>query len=167
MCLETEAVVHSDIIEVIGNRGVSIVDMSDANFSSSKSGAVIQGIRLSYLENGDKFEMGSMITTPYQEKLNGFELVPHVIASENPVVDRFVASQDVFARGEIVRLMIEAIEAKSGQAQGYALHHDSRDGFHFRFYTGPDSMGWWATGDDGDRYTLSNIYLDIEPLSQN
>ena len=165
--LDTAAVVHSNIIEVIGNRGVTIVDMSDADFSKSKSGVIIQGIRLSYLENGDRFEMESMITTPYQEKLNGFELVPHVIASENPVVDRFVASQEVFARGEIVRLMIEALEAKSGQSQGYALHHDSRDGFHFRFYTGPDSMGWWATGDDGDRYTLANIYLDIEPLNQN
>ena len=164
--LDTAAVVHSNVVEVIGNRGVAIVDMSDADFSKSRSGVNIRGVRLSYLENGDRFEVDSMTTIPYQDKLNGFELVPSVIASENPVADLFVSSQEIFARGEIVRLMIEALEAKSGQSQGYALHHDSREGFHFRFYTGPDSMGWWATDDSGDHYTLANIYLDIEPLSR-
>ncbi len=165
--LDTAAVVHSNVVEVIGNRGVAIVDLSDADFSKTKSGVIIRGVRLSYLENGDRFEVDSMTTIPYQDKLNGFELVPNAIASENPVADRFVSSQEIFARGEIVRLMTEALQEKSGQSQGYALHHDSRDGFQFRFYTGPDSIGWWATDDSGDHYTLANIYLDIEPLSQN
>ncbi len=165
--LDTAAVVHSDVVEVIGNRGVTVIDLSGADFGQTKDGVIIRGVRISYLENGDRFEMQNMAAIPYQEKLNGFELVPHVIASENPSTDRFISSQEIFARGEIVRLMVEALEAKSGQSQAYALHHDSRDGFHFRFYTGSDSRGWWATDDRGDHYTLENIYLDIEPLSQD
>ncbi|MDE0308525.1 MAG: hypothetical protein OXI60_01655 [Acidiferrobacterales bacterium] len=165
--LDTAAVLHSDIVEVLGNRGVMIVDLSDAEFSDARHGVTIRRVQLSYLENGDRFEMQDMNTIPYQEKLNGFEMLPHVNASESVVDDRFVSSQEVFTRGEIVRLMVESLEAKTGQSLGYALHHDSRDGFQFRFYTGPDSKGWWPTDDSGDHYTLSKIYLDIEPLSQD
>ena len=163
--LDTAAVLHSNVVEVLGNRGITIVDISDASFDMSRKGAIIQGVRLSYLENGDRFEIENMKTVPYQKKMSGFTLIPQVVASENTEVDNFVSSQEMFTPGELVRLMVEALETETGQSQGYALHHGSRDGFRFRFYTGPDSTGWLSTGDDEDRYTLANIYLDIEPLN--
>ena len=162
--LDTAAVFHNNVIEVLGNRGVAVVDISDAEIKRSRKGVRIQGVRLSYLENGDRFEIGQMNLVPYQTKENGFQLEPVIDASANPIDDSFVSSKEMFTPGELLRLMVEALEAKSGQSRGYALHHDSRDGFSFRFYTGPDSTGWLATDDSGERYTIANIYLDIEPL---
>ncbi len=163
--LDTVAVLHSNVIEVLGNRGVIVSDISDATFSLAAKGVSVRQVRLSYLENGDRLDAGTMAILPYQKGLTGFEIVPQVIASEGSQVDHFVSSQEMFLPGELVRLMHESLEAETGQSQGYALHHGKRDGFRFRFYTGPDSRGWLATSEDGeDKLTLANIYLDIEPL---
>ena len=160
--LDTVAVLHGDWIEVLGNRGVVVIDISSASFKKTRNGVEMLGIRLNYMENGDRFntETGEMF--PYEKKLQAFELVPQGNASDQ--VDTFVSSQDLFQPREFQRLMYEAIESKTGQSQGYALHHGSRAGFRFRFYTDDRSRGWLTTSDGPDEFSLYNIILDIIPL---
>ncbi len=163
--LDTAAVVHQQSIEVLGNRGVLIIDLSKASFSRIKGGVIINNVILSYLENGDRVNMETMQVKPYSKKVNGFELTRQANTSIQSENDAFVSSQDVFRSGELVRLMAEALESDDGETLGYALHHGRRNGFIFRFYTDSDSRGWLATGStDEDRYTLVNIRLDIRPI---
>ncbi len=162
--LDTAAVIHQNTIEVLGNRGVVIIDISEAKFDVGRKGVEIKRARLSYLENGDRFQMDTMEATPYAKKLNDFQLSPHTDASASDTRDYFVSSQEIFRSGEFLRLMYEALESESGESIGYALYHKSKKGFSFRFYTGPDSFGWLTTSDGEDRFSLINIYLDIEPL---
>ena len=166
--LDTAAVVFQNTVEVLGNRGVLIIDLSEASYDQSESGAVIQQVKLSYLENGDRFDLDALEATPYARKASGFELEPQLDAKNNPVSDSFVSTRDMFRPGELIRLMAETFDTRTGQSQGYALHHSERSsGFNFRLYTGPDSRGWLATGSGEDRYTLVNIYLDINPILSN
>ena len=162
--LDTAAVVYNNTVEVLGNRGVVTVDLSNATFDVSRDGAMIRGVKLNYLENGDRIDMTTMITTPYSKKSNDFEIVPKFNASSSSVKDTFVSSQEMFRSGEFVRLMFKALDSKTGQSLGYALHHGDRMGFQFRFYTGPDSRGWLMTETGEDTFSLINVYLDIEPL---
>ena len=162
--LDTAAVIHQDTIEVLGNRGVVIVDLSEAEFDVGRKGMNVRRARLSYLENGDRFQMDAMEATPFEKKLNEFQLTPHKDASAGDARDTFVSSQAMFESGEFLRLMYEALESESGESSGYALYPDSRKGFRFRFYTGADSRGWLTTSSGEDRFSLLNIYLDIEPL---
>ena len=164
--LDTAAVVHNGIVEVLGNRGVALIDVSNASFSKKKSGMEIKGVRLSYLENGDRVQMDTLALIPYNKKANDFELLPKTNASENFSVDTFISSQNVLVPGEFVRLMYDALDAESGQSTGFApLEGSSRKGFLFRFYTGADSRGWLSTATGEDRFTLQNIYLDISPTT--
>ena len=93
--LDTAAVIHGSTVEVLGNRGIVVIDLSDASFDRRKSGVVVQGVRLTYLENGDRIQMDTMQTTPYHKKANDFELLPKINARTNPVQDAFIASQNV------------------------------------------------------------------------
>ena len=154
--------VHGNSVEVLGNRGVVIIDLSEASFEDSRRGLKIENVRLSYLESGDRTEIGSKQVTPHSSKKNGFEITPNWEASPDAKV---ISSKEVFRPGELVRLMYEAIDSKDGQAIGYALHNDDDDeGFEFRFFTRKDSRGWLSVEDDQERVTLENVYLDVNPL---
>ncbi len=160
--LDTAAVVHGNTVEVIGNRGVMTINLAEASFSQTKAGLQIKNVRLSYLENGDRIDMESGSVTPFSDKASGFKLdAPPEVSAEKPIP----SSREMLSSGEFVRLMTEAIESKSGQALGYALHHDNNEeGFEFRFFTRANSRGWLSVEGDQEGVTLENIYLDIKPL---
>ncbi len=160
--LDTAALVHGESVEVLGNRGIVIVDLSESTFKDSWFEPTITNVRLSYLENGDRIQMDSGTIVPHSSKKNGFELTPNAAVSDG---EKFIASTEVFKSGELVRLMHGALDSKSGQTWGYALHEDDDDeGFEFRFHTGPDSRGWVSVDGEQERVTLENIYLDINPI---
>ncbi len=160
--LDTAAVIHGTTVEVLGNRGVVTIDLTQASFKQTRRGMKVSNVKLNYLENGDRIEMDSGTVVPYSEKINGFEISA---PGESAQGISLPASQELMRPGEMVRLMYEALDSKNGQALGYALHHDNDDeGFEFRFFTRADSKGWLSVADDQERFTLTNIYLDINPL---
>ena len=165
--LDTAVVVQQDRVDVLGNRGVLITDLSEASFALEKGGIAIDGVKLNYLENGDRIEMATMQVTPYKSKEEGFELLPQFDASGQLDGVAFISSQDVFHSGEFVRLIVNALESEHGVEQGYALHHGQRNGFVFKFYTDNKSRGWIASSSGEDRYTLVNINLNIRPIRHN
>ena len=160
--LDTAAVIHGMTVEVLGNRGVVTIDLAESSFKQTRNGLQISNVRLSYLENGDRIDMESGSVTPFSEKVNGFQLEASSKLSEKRPI---ASSREMLRPGELVRLMSEALESNSGQALGYAFHHDNSDeGFEFRFHTRQDSRGWLSVEGDQEGVTLENIYLDIVPL---
>ncbi len=162
--LDTAAVVHGNTVEVLGNRGVVIIDVSTAVFKKERESVNIRNVKLSYLENGDRYQLNTNQGIPYAQKNNQFQLLPHVDASKNVLSDPFVVTKEMFQPGQFVKLMYEALDSEIGEARGYAVVHDSREGFSFRFYTGADSRGWLTTVSGEDRFTIFNIYLDVNWL---
>ena len=161
---ETSAVIEDGRVEVVGDEGVLLIDLSHSlAASSSEDGFQLAGARLSYLEHGDRFDMSTLEVTPAAAKLGGFELEPGGEASESAAHDPPVAG-DLLAVGELLRLLREAIDGPGPEALGFAFPDgggDARRGFRFRFHSLDDSRGWLSVHSGVDRYTIVNIGLDI------
>ena len=158
---DTAAVIHGDTVEVIGERGVVAIDMTQTTAQTTASGMHLKGIRLSYLESGDRFDIGALKTVPHAHKLGEFDLNPLPPA---PDAAFSAVSREILLPGELKSIMLAAVEGETGQAAGYAYFPGSQSGYRFRFYAGQDTKGWLSayTGDLGQ--TLAHVYLDIEPV---
>ena len=67
----TAAIIRGDEIEVIGDRGCMVVDLTEARSDPTLGAFNVQGARLSYLEHGDRYHMRARSTTPSAPKLRG------------------------------------------------------------------------------------------------
>jgi cyanophycinase len=160
----TAAIINDKQLEVLGDGGVMLVDLSQATASTDDSGFSLKGARLSYLDQGDRLDMTSLEVTAHSYKLDEFEVMP-AVSADHARGKKFVIN-DVFSRGSLLRLIITALEGEWERVEGIAFNAESGqqgDGFVFRFYTKADSIGWLSTMLGGERWTVLNIYLDILP----
>ncbi len=159
---ETAAVVYGSRMEVVGNRGIVVVDLSDAIVDSNRQGFRLTGARLSYLENGDIVNLDTLKMTPYSPKTEGFELIPDSVAIEKK--DPLRVTENIFGPGNLVRLMIGSLEQNTRETVGTAFDKDRISGFKFRFYTDESSRGWLTAQTGEERYSILGILLDVEPV---
>ena len=161
---ETSAVIEDGRVEVVGDGGVLLIDLSHSLAAPNPAnGFQLTGARLSYLEHGDRFDMSTLEVTPAAAKLDGFELESGNEASQSTEHDR-PAAGDLLAVGELLRLLREAIDGPGPEALGFAFpdgEGDERRGFRFRFHSLDDTRGWLSVHSGADRYTIVNIGLDI------
>ena len=158
---DTAAAIVDGRVDVIGEKGAVIIDHTDATMERSRKGVSIHGIRLSYLEHGDSFQMDSRKVMPSDEKLEEFEI--EVTQPTEQSSESAARSNNVFAPGEFVGLMIEAVDSEAGEAFGFVNSKAAPLGFDFRFYVDEQTKGWQSTLGDKESYTLINVRLDIEP----
>ena len=159
---DTAAVVYGSRMEVVGNRGIIVVDLSDAVVDLNRQGFRLTGARLSYLENGDRVNLDTLKMTPYSPKIEGFELVPDSTTIEKK--DSLKVTENIFAPGNLVKLMIGALEQNTQETVGMAFDKDKISGFKFRFYTDENSRGWLTAQTGEERYSILGILLDVEPV---
>ena len=69
----TAAIIHRDEVEVVGRRGVLLVDLSVARGSDAGDAFALAGARLSYLERGDRVNLRTLEPTPSPAKLAAIE----------------------------------------------------------------------------------------------
>ena len=166
---ETSAVIEDGRVEVVGDGGVLLIDLSHSLAAPNPAnGFQLTGARLSYLEHGDRFDMSTLEVTPAAAKLDGFELESGNEASQSTEHDR-PAAGDLLAVGELLRLLREAIDGPGPEALGFAFpdgEGDERRGFRFRFHSLDDTRGWLSVHSGADRYTIVNIGLDISVAGQ-
>ena len=166
---DTSAVIEGSELEVVGDEGVLLVDLSASRAGSgSPDGFRLAGARLSYLEHGDRLDMSALEVTPTAEKLEGFEIEfggeSDQAAEQDPPV-----AVDFFARGQLLRLMREAVDGARGEAFGYAFPEGAGAedrGFRFRFHSMPGTMGWLSVESGMERYTIVNVGLEISPVGR-
>ena len=161
---ETSAVIEDGRVEVVGDEGVLLIDLSRSlAASSSTNGFQLTGARLSYLEHGDRFDLSTLEVAPAAAKLDGFELESGGEASDSAAHDR-PAAGDLLAVGELLRLLREAIDGPGPEALGFAFPNGeggAQRGFRFRFHSLDDTRGWLSVHSGADRYTIVNVGLDI------
>ena len=134
--------------------------------SGSAQGFRLSGVRLSYLEHGDRLDMGTLLVEPAAAKRDGFEIDPDAEERQPFVPDR-AASGDLFSKGRLLQLLHEAIDGPRREASGFVFPEgeggDVR-GFRFRFHTRPETRGWLSALSGVERYTILDLGLEITPV---
>jgi cyanophycinase len=166
----TAAIIRGDEIEVIGDRGCLVVDLTEARSDPSLGAFNVQGARVSYLEHGDRYHMRARSTTPSTPKLRG---EVHDAESPNfkPYYTDDVFHLDMLGDSTISGAMSRLIDSVRKEVKGLAFDVLPRTndplaelGFLFRLYKGSDSMGWSTEEFGGEQFTVTNLLLDITPV---
>jgi cyanophycinase len=166
----TAAVIENDQLEVVGDGGVIIIDLTSATADSGSMGFDLKGVRLSYLDDGDRMDLSTLEIMPHSRKLTEFEIDPE--AEGYLGVDEVgTVVADMFVHGRLTELMVTALDGAGKDAVGLTFREGPNKsgndkGFLFRFYTGDDTFGWLSTLSGSERYTARNVYLDIMPITR-
>ncbi|MEN9544229.1 MAG: hypothetical protein RLZZ598_1062 [Pseudomonadota bacterium] len=171
------AIVRGSQIEAIGAKGALLVDLRSATHDASLGAFNLQGVRLTYLDRGDRHDLATGITTPSEAKQREAVIDPNSAAFK-PYFPRAPFYGDILGDNTIVGAMSNLIDNRESEAFGLA--YDGRAlrpgapaqppearatlGFEFRLYRGPDSHGWYTGAFGGDDYTTINLYLDVTPV---
>jgi len=145
-------------VEVIGYKGALVLDLADA---SAREGAFnVSNVRVSYLDNGDRFNIATHEFTPSEEKADG-KLDP-----SRPYYREPLFAADILGNTTVVDLMSKLIDSDQPEAIGLTLGSPNGVqpdlGFEFRFTRVSDSVGYESASLDS--YSIYNLRLDIRPI---
>lgn len=164
------AILRGSQIEVIGNKGVLLVDLSQASSDPALGAFNLRNARLSYLDRGDRHDLATGITLPSPQKLAGMLIDPNA-ADFRPYFGRMPFVPDILGDTAIVNAMGTLIDNRENEALGLAFAglpatDDPRPdlGFEFRLRRGPQSIGWYTGAFGGEDYTVVNLALDVTPV---
>jgi cyanophycinase len=145
-------------VEVVGYKGALVVDLSAAN--ARKGDFNVSNVRLSYLDNGDRFNIARHSFTPAPDKADG-RLDP-----ARPYYREPLFSADILGNSTVVDLMGKLIDSDQPEAIGLTL--DSANavqpdlGFEFKFSRTGESVGYMSATTEA--YSVYNVRLDIRPI---
>ncbi|MCV2363900.1 cyanophycinase [Paucibacter sp. DJ1R-11] len=175
------AVIKGESLEVIGARGVLLVDLSEASRDARLPAFNIRGVRLSFLDRGDRHHLGSGETTPSAAKRAGHKIDPRA-PNFKPFFTQQPFLMDMLGDNTIANAMAQLIDspfpdllglafagprsvpASASAASATGSEPDSELGFEFRLYKGPDSLAWFTGTMGGEDYTVLNLRLDVLPV---
>jgi cyanophycinase len=145
-------------VEVIGYKGALVLDLAAA---SAREGAFnVSNVRVSYLDNGDRFNIVSHEFTPSDDKVDG-KLDP-----SRPYYREPLFSADILGNSTVVDLMSKLIDSDQPEAIGITLGSPNGVqpdlGFEFRFTRASDSVGYASSSTES--YSIYNVRLDIRPI---
>lgn len=167
---DTAAILHGDEVEVIGRRGLLLVDLADARSESEGGAFGLRGARLSYLERGDRANLRSGEVVPAAAKLSQPAIEPE-LPEFRPFHGEAPFVLDILADGALVSAMIRVVDGASRETLGLAF--EPREnlpgplaalGFEFRLYRAAGTRGWYTGAFGSESYTLQNVYLDVTPV---
>lgn len=169
------AIVQGDRIDIVGGRGALLVDLRDARSDASLGMFNVRGARLSYLDNGDRHDLRSGVTSPAARKTAAGGAVPtRASAVGGPMpgrgpVDTF--QPDILGDNRIVQAMTELLNSPAAEVRAMAARlrpgatgDRDRTGFVFRLYRGADTQGWIDADGDAKDVTLTDVRLDVRPV---
>ncbi len=161
---DTSAVMAGGEVEVIGEEGMLLIDLGEGPAARDfPEGFRLEGARLGYLEQGDRLDMWTLEVTPAAAKLDGFEIEHREEDDVAPDGGRPLVV-DLLARGQLPRLLREAVDGPRREAHAFAFPEDADDdtrGFRFRFHSVPGTMGWLSVDSGMERYTIVNLGVEI------
>jgi cyanophycinase len=145
-------------VEVIGYKGALVLDL--ANASAHEGAFNVSNVRVSYLDNGDRFNIATHEFTPSEEKADG-KLDP-----SRPYYREPLFTADILGNTTVVDLMSKLIDSDQPEAIGITLGSPNGVqpdlGFEFRFTRASDSVGYESASTDS--YSIYNVRLDIRPI---
>ncbi len=164
------AIVQGDQVEVIGGKGALLVDLNEVQTDPALGAFNVTGARLTYLDRGDRFDLGTRQIKPSDRKLRGQRLDPNAPGykpdfSNDPFyVDMLGDTTLSNAMGFLIDSSQKEVRGLSFDPKAPAKDPLADQGFSFRLYKGKDSLGWYSDDLGADEYTVANLYLDITPV---
>lgn len=155
----TAMIIHPNReVEVLGYKGALLLDLSSA--TSVPGDFNVSNARLSYLDNGDRFNITTHKFTPSPDKANG------KFDPARPYYKGPLFTADVLGHTTIVDLMTKLLDSDQPDAIGIAFG-SPRDlqadlGFEFRLSRINDSVGFASAV--ADAYSVYNVRLDVRPI---
>ena len=145
-------------VEVIGYRGALLVDLSEA---ATRDGSFnLANGRLSYLDNGDRFNLATKTFMPAPEKAHG------KVDAKKPYWRGPLFSADILGNGTVVDLMAKLIDSDQVDAIGLSLDSPNAErpdlGFEFKLSRVNESVGYQSAFSEA--YSVYNVRLDIRPI---
>nr|WP_295080901.1 cyanophycinase [uncultured Roseateles sp.] len=164
------ALLRGDDVEVLGAKGVLLVDLSQASQDKTLAAFNIRNAQLSFLDRGDRHNLKTGQTTPSAKKLAG-----HVIDPAAKDFKPFFTKQpfylDILGDSTIVNAMGQLLDSPFPEVLGVAFDGRSAStepqpdlGFEFRLYKGEGSRGWFSAAMGGEDYTVLRLRLDVQPV---
>ena len=159
-----------DTFEVLGRGGVTIVDTSRASAAESATGFHAHGVKLNYLERGDRYRPGdwTCMIHPGKSPLKNTE-PPHSPDPSSAMGD--------LSQANAVRRTLTLGLATSPQEQSAGFFFRSRAdlgyGYRFLFQKSAETQGYRGRiegdgeAESEDRYAVLNVTLDIEPVTRS
>jgi cyanophycinase len=145
-------------VEVVGYKGALVLDL--ANATVHEGAFNVSDVRVSYLDNGDRWNIVTHEFTPSEDKADG-KLDP-----SRPYYREPLFSADILGNSTVVDLMSKLIDSDQPEAIGITLGSPNGVqpdlGFEFRFTRTGDSVGYQSVSTDA--YSIVNLRLDIRPI---
>lgn len=164
------AVIRGDEVEVLGDKGALLVDLTDSSSDASLGVFNVKQARLTYLDHGDRYHLGRRAAMPSPVKLRGQKLDP-AAPGYKPYYTLPQFYGDMLGDATIATAMAYLIDSIHPDVRGLSFEVNPRDGealadlgFLFRLYKGPGSMGWSTDEQGPEDYTVVNVYLDVTPV---
>jgi len=151
-------VLPSRDVEVIGYKGALVLDLADATVHEGAFN--VTNVRVSYLDNGDRFNILTHEFAPSEDKADG-KLDP-----SRPYYREPLFTADILGNSTVVDLMSKLIDSDQPDAIGITLGSPNGVqpdlGFEFRFTRTDDSVGYQSAS--METYSIYNMRLDIRPI---
>jgi cyanophycinase len=154
--------------EVIGYKGAMVVDLAQATFDAGQPLFNVTDARLSYLDRGDRIDLETMAITPAPEKAADLRIDPNA-ADFDPYFADEEWHANILGNTTVIDLMANLIDNRQKEVVALAFtgnpavdHQDT--GWEFKFYKGPDSIGYYTGAFGGEDYSVYNIHLDVRPI---
>lgn len=164
------ALLRGDEMEVIGAKGVLLLDLSQASSDPKLAAFNLRNAQLSYLDRGDRHNFTSGVSTPSAQKLAG-HAVDHRAADFKPFFSNQPFFLDILGDTAIVNAMSHLLDSPHQELLGVAFNgrRQSSDlqpdlGFEFRLHKGEGSRGWFSGVAGGEDYTVLRMWLDVQPI---
>jgi len=164
------AIVQGDMVEVIGGKGALLIDLNDVKTDPNIGALNASGVRLTYLDRGDRFDLGLRRIEPSERKQRGQQLDPNS-AGYKPEYTTEPYYIDMLGDSTLSNAMGYLIDSSQKEVKGLSFDPKAQGsdpldnlGFSFRLYKGKDSIGWYSDESGGEEYSVANLYLDIAPV---
>ncbi|WP_371868458.1 cyanophycinase [Duganella margarita] len=147
-------------VEIVGSKGALLVDLSRASTDPARPGFNVANAVISYLDQGDLYDLTTHAFTPSAAKAGG-RIAPHKDLAADPVF-----SPDILGRNALVQLMENLMNNRRSEAIGIATSGPGSTlpelGFQFTLSKTRDSVGYASAAPHS--YSILNLRLDIRPL---
>lgn len=163
---DTALVVTGGTAEVVGAKGVVLVDMGRARPAPGAPFRA-ENVLLSFAAAGDSIDLATGAVTPSAAKRAGAAIRP-ADPGFKPYWDGEAPAwySDMLGPGALYEAMARTLDGAAGRARGIAFGEPGRPGddlgFEFTLSRTPDSVGWFASG---SWYTVLNLRLDVRPVT--
>jgi cyanophycinase len=169
----TAAIIHGSEIEIVGGSGALLLDLRQA---VQEAGPVkVRNVRVSYLDNGDRYDLGTLKGQVLAAKQARGELKFRQPGFNLELENIRPAYTDILGENAILRALTQLVAGPRDHVRGLAFDLEQFPdaevadpapelGFEFILRRDEQTRGWDSAGLDDNEYSIFDARLDVRPV---